>query len=252
MGRLRTVTRNKSIDLAKSRTPPCHADPWGRRVCLGRPGDVRHNRCRDSCVSRAVFTIATGSSRCVAQCPLRRPDVEDSVLDHHAFPTHWRRRWRGDRVRCACIFAALGTKITVIEGRDSRGFSMRDVEGLRLGPSDGRIRLGTRSARLTETRRLPSSAQKSGAELRVDKCCIQPDAPGTPRPGPRSGQRRWTRRSDSVNQHFQTSAAHVCAAGMSSEAPPRASVDGTGTVAIVSRLISGKTRVSELTPFGVY
>src|SRR4029079_16015586 len=119
-----------------------------------------------------------------ARSPLRPPgvpfddkDVEDSdtILDLDRIPDSL-AVVGGGVIGCeySCIFAALGTKITIIEGRSSllEFLDPEMSEGLRLGlERDGHEgRLGDA---VNDVARIPGDCPrirlKSGAELRVDK-----------------------------------------------------------------------------------
>src|SRR5262252_9579859 len=90
-------------------------------------------------MSADVVLIATGSSPLrPSGVPFDDPDVEDSdtILELDRIPDSL-AVVGGGVIGCeyACIFAALGTTITIIEGRDSlMGFLDREMsEGLRAG-----------------------------------------------------------------------------------------------------------------------
>jgi NAD(P) transhydrogenase len=216
-------------------------------------------------LSPRVALIATGSSPLrPAGVPFDDPDVEDSdtILDLDRIPDSL-AVVGGGVIGCeyACIFAALGTKITIIEGRDSlMGFLDREMsEGLRLGlEREGHhIRLGD-AVRSIE--RIPGDGLriglKSGAELRVDKVLYSAGRAGNTRglALDRAGVMMDAKGRILVNEHFQTSAAHVYAAGDVIGSPALASVSmEQGRVAMCHAFdLQYKTKVSDLTPFGVY
>jgi NAD(P) transhydrogenase len=97
---------------------------------------------------------------------------------------------------------------------------------------------------------------KSGAELRVDKVLYSAGRAGNTRGLglDRAGVAMDAKGRILVNEHFQTSAAHVYAAGDVIGSPALASVSmEQGRVAMCHAFdLSYKTRVSPLTPFGVY
>jgi NAD(P) transhydrogenase len=216
-------------------------------------------------LSTRVALIATGSSPLrPAGVPFDDPDVEDSdtILDLDRIPDSL-AVVGGGVIGCeyACIFAALGTKITIIEGRDSlMGFLDREMsEGLRLGlEREGHhIRLGDA---VSSIERIPGGALrirlKSAAELTVDKVLYSAGRAGNTRGLglDRAGVTMDAKGRILVNEHFQTSASHVYAAGDVIGSPALASVSmEQGRVAMCHAFDLGyKTKVSDLTPFGVY
>jgi NAD(P) transhydrogenase len=212
-----------------------------------------------------VVLIATGSSPLRPQgVPFDDPDVEDSdtILDLDRIPDSL-AVVGGGVIGCeyACIFAALGTEITIIEGRGSlMGFLDREMsEGLRLGlERDGHhIRLGDA---VSSIERIPGDCLrivlKSGAELRVDKVLYSAGRAGNTRGLglDRAGVTMDAKGRILVNEHLQTSTPHVYAAGDVVGSPALASVSmEQGRVAMCHAFdLEYKTKVSELTPFGVY
>jgi NAD(P) transhydrogenase len=216
-------------------------------------------------LTATVFLIATGSSPLrPAGVPFDDKDVEDSdtILDLDRIPDSL-AVVGGGVIGCeyACIFAALGTRITIIEGRGSlMGFLDREMsDGLRLGlEREGHhIRLGDA---VSTIERIPGDCLrirlKSGAELRVDKVLYSAGRAGNTRGLglDRAGVKMDEKGRILVNEHFQTSAAHVYAAGDVIGSPALASVSmEQGRVAMCHAFgIDYKTKVSDLTPFGVY
>jgi NAD(P) transhydrogenase len=216
-------------------------------------------------VSADVVLIATGSSPLHPPgVPFDDPDVEDSdtILDLDRIPDSL-AVVGGGVIGCeyACIFAALGTKITIIEGRDSlMGFLDREMsDGLRAGLERGghHVRLGDAVSALE---RIPGDCLRirltSGAELLVDKVLYSAARAGNTRGlGLEcAGVTMDAKGRILVNEHFQTSAPHVYAAGDVIGSPALASVSmEQGRVAMCHAFdLTYKTRVSPLTPFGVY
>src|SRR5262245_51677924 len=212
-----------------------------------------------------VFLIATGSSPLrPAGVPFDDPDVEDSdtILDLDRIPESL-AVVGGGVIGCeyACIFGALGTKITIIEGRGSlMGFLDHEMsEGLRVGlEREGhQIRLGDAVRSIT---RIPDGPLRirlrSGTELDVDKVLYSAGRAGNTRGLglDRAGVTMDAKGRILVNEHFQTSAAHIYAAGDVIGSPALASVSmEQGRVAMCHAFdLDYKTRVSDLTPFGVY
>jgi NAD(P) transhydrogenase len=216
-------------------------------------------------LSADVVLIATGSSPLRPPgVPFDDPDVEDSdtILDLDRIPDSL-AVVGGGVIGCeyACIFGALGTKIRIIEGRDClMGFLDREMsDGLRAGLERGghQIRLGDA---VSAIERIPGDCLrirlKSGAELRVDKVLYSAGRVGnTQGLGlDRAGVGMDAKGRILVNEHFQTSAPHVYAAGDVIGSPALASVSmEQGRVAMCHAFdLAYKTRVSPLTPFGVY
>src|SRR5205085_12194091 len=125
-----------------------------------------------------VFLIATGSSPLrPAGVPFDDPDVEDSdtILDLDRIPDSL-AVVGGGVIGCeyACIFAALGTRITIIEGRGAlMGFldaEMSNQLKTNLERHGHEVLLGDA---VESVERIPGGplrmALKSGKELRVDK-----------------------------------------------------------------------------------
>jgi NAD(P) transhydrogenase len=255
MGRLRSVT-GEQVDLIRGAAEFTAADEISVRDASGRV--IRQ-------LSARVFLIATGSSPLrPTGVPFDDPDVEDSdtILDLDRIPDSL-AVVGGGVIGCeySCIFAALGTTITIIEGRSSlMGFLDREMsEGLRAGlERDGhQVRLGDA---VSSIERIPGDCLrirlKSGTELRVDKVLYSAGRAGnTAGLGlDRAGVALDQKGRILVNEHFQTSAAHVYAAGDVIGNPALASVSmEQGRVAMCHAFDLGyKTKVSDLTPFGVY
>lgn len=216
-------------------------------------------------LAASVALIATGSSPLRPPgVPFDDPDVEDSdtILDLDRIPDSL-AVVGGGVIGCeyACIFAALGTTITIIEGRESlMGFLDREMsEGLRAGlEREGHsVRLGDA---VSSIERIAGDGLqirlKSGADLRVDKVLYSAGRVGNTRGLglDRAGVTMDAKGRILVNEHFQTSAAHVYAAGDVIGSPALASVSmEQGRVAMCHAFdLAYKTRVSPLTPFGVY
>jgi NAD(P) transhydrogenase len=216
-------------------------------------------------VSAGVFLIATGSSPLrPAGVPFGDPDVEDSdtILNLDRIPDSL-AVVGGGVIGCeyACIFAALGTKITIIEGRGSlMGFLDHEMsEALRVGlERDGhQVRLGDAVSAIT---RIPGGQLtiqlKSGADLLVDKVLYSAGRTGNTHGLALecAGVTTDGKGRILVNEHFQTSAPHIYAAGDVIGNPALASVSmEQGRVAMCHAFdLEYKTKVSDLTPFGVY
>ena len=212
-----------------------------------------------------VILIATGSSPLrPAGVPFDDPDVEDSdtILDLDRIPTSL-AVVGGGVIGCeyACLFGALGTAITIVEGRDSlMGFLDRELSGglqASLERDGHHVLLGDAVLSIERVAGGPLRlALKSGQRLEVDKVLYSAGRAGNTRGLglERAGVTLDAKGRILVNEHFQTSAAHVYAVGDVIGNPALASVSmEQGRVAMCHAFgIPYKTRVSPLTPFGVY
>jgi NAD(P) transhydrogenase len=212
-----------------------------------------------------AFLIATGSSPLrPADVPFHDSDVEDSdtILNLDRIPETL-AVVGGGVIGCeyACIFASLGTRVTIIEGRPClMGFLDREMsDGLRAGlERDGHeVRLGDA---VKWIRRVPGDRLwitfASGDEIPVDKVLYSAGRTGnTAGLGlERAGVNTDAKGRILVNEHFQTSVPHVYAAGDVIGRPALAAVSmEQGRVAMCHAFeIQYKTRVSDIMPFGVY
>jgi len=266
MGRLRSVTKQQVDQISRNlerhhvaviRGAAEFASP-DQLIVRDQSGvEVRR-------ISARVVLIATGSSPLrPPRVPFDDPDVEDSdtILDLDRIPDSL-AVVGGGVIGCeyACIFAALGTKITIIEGRSClMGFLDREMsDGLRAGlEREGhRVRLGDAVSSIERSAGDLRICLKSGAELRVDKVLYSGGRAGnTHGLGlDRAGVAMDDKGRILVNEHLQTSAAHVYAAGDVVGSPALASVSmEQGRVAMCHAFdLEYKTKVADLTPFGVY
>jgi NAD(P) transhydrogenase len=211
------------------------------------------------------FLVAPGSSpHRPAGVPFDDPDVEDSdtILDLDRIPLSL-AVVGGGVIGCeyACLFAALGTAIIVIEGR-----------GTLLGGLDGEMSIGMKDAlerngqevmlgdAVESIRRVPDGplriVLKSGKVLQVDKVLYSAGRAGNTKGLglEQAGITLDARGRILVNEHFQTAAPHIYAAGDVVGNPALASVSmEQGRVAACHAFgIPYKTHVAPLTPFGVY
>jgi NAD(P) transhydrogenase len=212
-----------------------------------------------------VILIATGSSpHRPAGVSFEDPDVEDSdtILDLDRIPTSL-AVVGGGVIGCeyACLFGALGTAITIIEGRDTlMGFLDAEMsQGLKASlERDGhQVMLGDAVLSIERLAGGPLAiALKSGKRLQVDKVLYSAGRAGNTRglELERAGVELDPKGRILVNEHFQTSASGVYAAGDVVGNPALASVSmEQGRVAMCHAFgIPYKTKVSPLTPFGVY
>jgi NAD(P) transhydrogenase len=269
MGRLRAVIDEQVTQISRNlerhavtvvRGTAAFASP--REVVVREPGDDRRDVRR---LTADVFLIATGSSPLrPAGVPFDDQDVEDSdtILDLDRIPDTL-AIVGGGVIGCeyACIFAALGTRITIIEGRPAlMGFLDHEISAT-LGQSleaDGHhVRLGDAAERIV---RVPGGplriALRSGQQLLVDKVLYSAGRAGNTQTLAlgHAGVRTDDKGRVLVNEHFQTSAPHIYAAGDVIGNPALASVSmEQGRVAMCHAFDLGyKTRVSPITPYGVY
>ena len=217
-------------------------------------------------ITASVFLIATGSRpHRPAWIPFAETEIYDSdeILEIETVPESMIVLGSGV-IACeyACIFAALGTHVTLMDGRD-RLLSFLDVElgdrftaelerlglWLRLGddpiacvidPSTRACTVTAKSGRSEGAAAVLAAAGRSGNStgLGLEKLGIEPDKRG----------------NIAVNEHFQTRLSHVYAAGDVIGFPGLASTSmEQGRVAMCHAFGLGyKTRVSPLLPYGIY
>ncbi len=213
-----------------------------------------------------VFLIATGSRpHRPAWIPFDAEEIYDSdeILDIETIPESLIVLGSGVIAsEYACIFAALGTHVTLMDGRD-RLLPFLDVElgdrfadelerlglWLRLGddpvacavdPVTRACTVTTKSGRVEGAAAVLAAAGRSGnsAGLGLEKLGIEPDKRG----------------NLAVNEHFQTRLPHIYAAGDVVGFPGLASTSmEQGRVAMCHAFQIGyKTRVNPLFPYGIY
>jgi NAD(P) transhydrogenase len=216
-------------------------------------------------LSAEYYLIATGSSpHRPAGVPFGDPDVEDSdtVLDLDRIPDAL-AVIGGGVIGCeyACLFAALGTRITLVEGRERLvgsldeemsqalqdsleqrghhvlvGDAVRHIERVVGGP----LRVELKSGRVLEVDKILYSAGRAGNTegLGLDRAGIKADDRGR----------------IVVDESFRTSAPRIYAAGDVIGFPALASISmEQGRVAVCHAFgFSYKTRVSPITPYGIY
>ncbi len=266
MGRLHAVTRQQVAQISENLRRHEITTILGEatfvaphEVLVRRPGaDDLHLRAD-------VFLVATGSApHRPPGVPFSDPDVEDSdtVLDLDRIPTSL-AVIGGGVIGCeyACFFAALGTQITIIEGRGGLlgGIDPELTAILRTSLERGgnHIRLGDS---VDGVERIPGGPLrlrlKSGASLDVDKILYSAGRAGNTKGLglEAAGVAADDRGRVTVNPHFQTSAAHIYAAGDVVGAPALASVSmEQGRVGVCHAFgFAYKTQVSPLTPYGIY
>jgi NAD(P) transhydrogenase len=211
-----------------------------------------------------VFLIATGSSpHRPAGVPFDDPDVEDSdtILDLDRIPDAL-AVVGGGVIGCeyACIFAALGTRITIVEERaDLMGFLDCEIsESLRrtLQRQGHEVRRGDGVVSIERGAHGLRLRLKSGAELIVDKVLYSAGRAGNTKGLglEAAGVATDARGRILVDEHFQTRAPGIYAAGDVIGNPALASVSmEQGRVAMCHAFnIPFKRAVADITPYGVY
>jgi NAD(P) transhydrogenase len=217
-------------------------------------------------LSAGVFLIATGSRpHRPSWIPFEAEEIYDSdeILDIETIPESLIVLGSGVIAsEYACIFAALGTHVTLMDGRD-RLLPFLDVElgdrfadelerlglWLRLGDdpvacavdeSTRACTVTTKSGRVEGAAAVLAAAGRSGnsSGLGLEKLGIEPDKRG----------------NLAVNEHFQTRLPHIYAAGDVVGFPGLASTSmEQGRVAMCHAFgIGYKTRVNPLFPYGIY
>jgi NAD(P) transhydrogenase len=214
-----------------------------------------------------VFLIATGSTPILPPGTAGDPDVVDSdrILNLDRVPVAMTVVGGGViGTEYACLFAALGTRITLVEGRD-RLLGGVDEElsaaielslermGAQILLGDAVDSIAREPGRATNALRLKL---KSGRRIRADKVLISAG-----RAGNTSGLGLETigvcvtpRGHVEVNEHFQTSVPHIYAVGDVIGFPALASTAmEQGRVAMCHAFgIAYKTAMSPFTPYGIY
>jgi NAD(P) transhydrogenase len=267
MGRLRAVTDKQVAQITRNldrhavtliRGAASFVSP--HEVVVRDAGGAEVRR-----LTAGAFLIAAGSSPLrPAGIPFDDPDVEDSdtILDLDRIPDTL-AVVGGGVIGCeyACIFASLGTRITIVEGRSClMGFLDREMsDGLRAGlEREGHeVRLGDAARTIQrEPRGRLWITLAGGDEIAVDKVLYSAGRAGntTGLGLERAGVNVDAKGRILVDEHFQTSAPRVYAAGDVIGSPALASVSmEQGRVAMCHAFaIPYKTRVSNLMPFGVY
>jgi NAD(P) transhydrogenase len=266
MGRLRTVTDQQVAQI--DRNMQRHGVTVVRgEAAFTSPTEIEVRAGAGARTLRApYFLVAPGSSpHRPAGVPFDDPDVEDSdtILDLDRIPLSL-AVVGGGIIGCeyACLFAALGTAIIIIEGRGSLlgGLDGEMSAGMKTALERGgnEVMLGDAVEAIT---RIPDGplriALKSGKVLQVDKILYSAGRAGNTKGLglDKAGIALDARGRITVNEHFQTTAQpHIYAAGDVIGNPALASVSmEQGRVAACHAFgIPYKTHVAPLTPFGVY
>jgi NAD(P) transhydrogenase len=268
MGRLRVVTEQQVTQIDRSMERHGITVVRGEATFTG-PHEVVVRSSTAGVAPRTLtapyFLVAPGSSpHRPAGVPFDDPDVEDSdtILDLDRIPLSL-AVVGGGVIGCeyACLFAALGTAIIVIEGRGTLlgGLDAEMSKGMKtaLEHSGQEVMLGDAVELIS---RVPGGplriALKSGRVLQVDKVLYSAGRAGNTKGLglERAGITLDSRGRVPVNQHFQTTAPHIYAAGDVVGNPALASVSmEQGRVAACHAFgIPYKKQVAPLTPFGVF
>ncbi|MDZ4696201.1 MAG: Si-specific NAD(P)(+) transhydrogenase [Deltaproteobacteria bacterium] len=266
MGRLKAVTELQvaqiggNLDRHGVTTLKGHA-----RFVNANEVVVEQNGLEIARLSSQAFLIAVGSSpHRPPGVPFSDSDVEDSdtILDLDRIPSSL-AVVGGGVIGCeyACMFGALGTKITIIEGRDAlMGFLDREISAaLRTSIERGHHEILFGDA-VSSIQRIPGGPLEitlgSGRILNVDKVLYSAGRAGnTSGLGlDAAGVACDPRGRIPVNEHFQTSQPHIYAAGDVVGAPALASVSmEQGRVGVCHAFgFDYKTKVSSIVPYGVY
>jgi NAD(P) transhydrogenase len=219
-------------------------------------------------ISADVFLIATGSSPNPPRgIEIRDPDVVDSdrILELDRVPVSMTVVGGGViGTEYACLFAALGTRITLVEGRDRllAGVDTELATALRLSLErmGAEILFGDAVESVERLPRRRSNAialrLKSGRKLVADKLFFSTGRSGNTRGMnlERLGVSLTDRGHIRVNEHFQTSVPNIYAAGDVIGFPALASTAmEQARVAMCHAFhIDFKTAVSPFQPYGIY
>jgi NAD(P) transhydrogenase len=276
MGRIRAVTEQQVAQIDRNmqrhgvtivRGEATFTSPHEIAVrAPGRADDVGRQEAGAPRILRApYFLVAPGSSpHRPAGVPFDDPDVEDSdtILDLDRIPLSL-AVVGGGVIGCeyACLFAALGTAIIVIEGR---GNLLAGLDGEMSAGMKNALERGGNEVMLGDAvesiQRVPGGplriVLKSGKILQVDKVLYSAGRAGnTQGLGlDKAGLALDARGRILVNAQFQTAQPHIYAAGDVIGNPALASVSmEQGRVAACHAFgLPYKTHVAPLTPFGVY
>jgi NAD(P) transhydrogenase len=219
-------------------------------------------------LSASFFLIATGSSPMPPRgIDIRDADVvnSDTILDLDRVPRTMTVVGGGViGTEYACVFAALGTRITLVEGRD-RLLAGTDEEmslalQLSLERMGAEILLGDAVESVERLPEVKTNALrlklKSGRVLRADKVLFSAGRSGNTAGLNLEavGVAVTERGHIQVNEHFQTSVPNIYAAGDVIGFPALAAVSmEQARVGICHAFqIAYKTRVSETLPYGIY
>ncbi len=214
------------------------------------------------------FLVATGSSPVPPRgITFDAPDVVDSdrLLDLDRIPRTM-AVVGGGVIGCeyACLFAALGTEVTLIEGRDRLlgfiDYELSSAVKIALERMGGEVLLGDAVESIMRVPGARTNALrmtlKSGTVLRTDKILFSAGRAGNTR-GMRLeelGVSVDERGRIAVDEHFRTSVPHVYAAGDVVGNPALASTSmEQGRIATAHMFdIPFKRTMSPIVPYGIY
>lgn len=219
-------------------------------------------------LSADAFLIATGSSPLPPPgIGVQDPDVvnSDHILDLDRVPSSMTVVGGGViGTEYACLFAALGTRITLVEGRERLLGGIEEEFSatiqLSLERMGAEILLGDAVVSVERTPGRKTNALhlklKSGRRLQADKVLFSVGRAGNTRGLglDKAGISLTERGHIPVNEHFQTSVPHIYAAGDVVGFPGLASVSmEQGRVAACHAFqIEYKKSISALLPLGIY
>ncbi|HYR45745.1 MAG TPA: Si-specific NAD(P)(+) transhydrogenase [Thermoanaerobaculia bacterium] len=219
-------------------------------------------------LSADFFLIATGSSPIPPRgIAMTDPDIVDSdrILDLDRVPAAMTVVGGGViGTEYACLFAALGTRITLVEGRDRLLGGVDEELSCSLQLSLERMGAEILFGDAVESvERLPGRKTKglalklkSGRQLRADKVLFSAGRSGNTKGLNLEGVGvAVTERGHiKVNEHFQTSLPHLYAAGDVIGFPALAATSmEQGRVAVCHAFgIAYKTQVSPFQPYGIF
>jgi NAD(P) transhydrogenase len=270
VGRLHDVTDRQTRQIRRN------LDRHGITLFSGQASFEETGRLRvadpsggpDRLLSGDFFLIATGSSPMAPSgIDMRDPDVVDSdrILDLDRVPVSMTVVGGGViGTEYACLFAALGTKITLVEGRERllAGVDEELSTGIQLSLErmGAEILLGDAVTSVQRVRRRKTNALrlelKSGRRLQADKVLFSAGRRGnTQGLGlERLGVALTDRGHVAVDEHFQTSAPNVYAVGDVIGFPGLASTSmEQGRVAMCHAFgITYKRALAPILPYGIY
>ncbi|HET9753489.1 MAG TPA: FAD-dependent oxidoreductase, partial [Myxococcales bacterium] len=217
-------------------------------------------------LSADIFLLATGSRpHRPSWIPFEEPEIYDSdeILEIETIPESMIVLGSGViAAEYACIFAALGVKVTVMDGKDRLlGFLDAEIgerfhaELLRLGLT---LRLGDAPVKCTldaKTRICSVTTEKGELETAAAVLAAAGRTGNTSGLGLEAlGLLPDKRGNLAVNEHFQTAVPHVYAAGDVVGFPGLASTSmEQGRVAVCHAFgLPWRTRVDPHIPYGIY
>lgn len=268
MGRLRDVTQRQVHQIRRNLER--HAITLYRGVATFEDAHtvVVKNDEGERRLRAEYFLVATGSSPVPPRgITFEDPDVVDSdrLLDLDRIPRTM-AVVGGGVIGCeyACLFAALGTEVTLIEGRDRLlgfiDYELSSAVKIALERMGGEVRLGDAVEGIMRVPGAKTNALrmklKSGKVLRTDKVLFSAG-----RAGNTAGMNLEAlgvnideRGRIAVDEHFRTSVPHIYAAGDVVGNPALASTSmEQGRIAAAHMFDAPYRRVmSTIVPYGIY